>query len=252
MSHPTVDAIAIEDVHGTVPGQLPVTAYVVRPREITTEQRRPGVLYLHWLEPAADNQDRTEFLDEARRFAASGGVAILPDLYFPWHAKPRGDYHDTESIIEQVAAVAAAYHALLAEPDIDPDRTAVVGHDYGGMYGGLLLARQPQLRAAVLMAIDATWDNWFSKYFLQLTPEEYAHFCTLFGGLNPIAALAEDGDRLYLQFGGDDLYVPASVRDALIGSIPGCAHTVYPTAPHSLTTEAERDRVEWLSQRLAA
>lgn len=243
-------AIDVHDLHIAVPGQLPVTAYVVRPTDVTTAGR-PAVLYLHWLEPAADDQNRTEFLAEARRFAAAGGVAILPDLYFPWHAKPRGDYHDTESIAEQLAAITSAYQALLAQPGVDPSRTAVVGHDYGGMYGGMLLARQPYLRAAVLMAIDATWDNWFTQYFLQLTPEEYAHYCTLFSGLNPIAQLADHGHRLYLQFGGEDRFVPASVRDALVGAIPGCTHRLYPSATHSLTTEAEHDRVKWLAQRLA-
>jgi dienelactone hydrolase len=244
-------AVTVEEVQISVPGQLPVTAFLVRPSDVAERRERPGMLYLHWLEPAADNQNRTEFIAEARRFAETGGVAVLPDLYFPWQAKPRGDYHDTESIAEQLAATVAAYGALVAQPDVDPDRTGLVGHDYGGMYGAMLLARRPTIRAAVLMTIDATWDNWFSQYFLRLTPEEYAHYCTLFSGLNPIAVLADLGDQVYLQFGGDDHYVPASVRDALVTAIPGCTHSLYPNAPHALTEDAERDRVDWLVRRLA-
>src|SRR5205814_4813953 len=70
---PHRDAVVVEDV------QIGSTvAYVVRPAH--PGHHLAGVLYLHWFEPPASTQNRTEFLAEAVEIAS---VARLPGLPTP-------------------------------------------------------------------------------------------------------------------------------------------------------------------------
>src|SRR5262245_30968966 len=150
-------AVVVQDISIRVPGQAPVGAWLVRPEGHAAPRSLAGVLYLHWLEPPASTQNRSEFLDEAVTVAEHGAVAILPDQTFPWTGDLFGDARDVASVNAQEAAVRAAYHTLLAQPGVDPHRTAVVGHDYGAMYGALLTAREPGIRSLAFMSGDATW-----------------------------------------------------------------------------------------------
>ena len=78
---------------------------------------------------------------------------------------------------DQVDAHAAALDHLAAQPGVDPDRIAVVGHDYGGMYGVLLADRDERISTLALQAPDTCWGNWFASYWLKLEDDarkEYA------------------------------------------------------------------------------
>src|SRR5262245_29969142 len=77
--------ITVQDIRIPVPGQRPVTAYLVRPSGHARPSSLAGVLYLHWFEPPESTQNRTEFLAEAITVAQRGAVAILPDLSYPWN-----------------------------------------------------------------------------------------------------------------------------------------------------------------------
>src|SRR5262245_435761 len=81
------EAVVVQDLQIPVPGQPPVRAYLVRPAR---PHAAAGVLYLHWLEPPALNQNRTEFLAEAVEAAGRGAIALLPDLTFPWNGNVVG------------------------------------------------------------------------------------------------------------------------------------------------------------------
>src|SRR2546430_13697909 len=145
-------AVVVQDIQIPVPGQAPVRAYLVRPQREARSHSLAGVLYLHWLEPPDVTQNRTEFLDEAIQAAQRGAVALLPDLTFPWNFEVFGDQRDVESVRAQFGAVRRAYHVLVDQPGVDPHRTAVVGHDYGAMFGAMLAEREPRIRAEVFMA----------------------------------------------------------------------------------------------------
>src|SRR5690348_11574291 len=57
-------AVVVQDISIRVPGQAPVDAWLVRPDGHAAPRSLAGVLYLHWLEPPASTQNRSEFLDE--------------------------------------------------------------------------------------------------------------------------------------------------------------------------------------------
>src|SRR5438034_2151027 len=98
---PHRDAVVVEDV------QIGSTvAYLVRPAH--PGHHLAGVLYLHWFEPPASTQNRTEFLAEAVEIASRGAVAVLPDLTFPWLGDPVGTAQDRANVDAQLQAITAA------------------------------------------------------------------------------------------------------------------------------------------------
>jgi dienelactone hydrolase len=245
----TAAPVVVRDIQIPVPGQPAVRAYLVRPDGHARPRSLAGVLYLHWLEPGVLNQNRTEFLAEAVRVAGQGAVAVLPDLVFPWNGNVVGTAQDADSVRAQLAAVTGAYRALLGQPGVDPARTAVVGHDYGAMFGALLTRREPGIRAEVFMAGDATWSNWFAKFFLG-TPDTPA-YDAVFAGLDPVDNVGRTGSRLYLQWAGDDFFIPAPVHDRFAAADPAAKVSVYAGDDHSLDDQqVQDDRLSWLSSMI--
>jgi dienelactone hydrolase len=243
--------VTVVDVTIPVPGQQPVPAYLVKPARPVRPRSLAGLLYLHWFEPGQSTQNRTEYLAEAVRLAAAGAVAVLPQLRFPWEANPVGDERDRDAVTAQQAAVDRAHRALLEQAEVSPSRIAVVGHDYGAMYGAILAQRSPHVRAQVFMAGDATWSNWFDTYWLFLPPEQKPAYHALFAGLDPIEHVTRLGSHLFFQWGGDDRFVPAAIRDAFTQANPSAKATFYEHAEHFLTQQAKEDRMAWISEQLS-
>jgi dienelactone hydrolase len=242
--------VVVEDVLIPVAGQAPVRAFLVHPQHVGKPRSLAGVLYLHWFEPPGSNQDRGEFLAEAVAFAATGAVAVLPQLTFPWEGDPVGDARDRAAIEAQLAAVVKAYDYLLAQRGVNPHRTAVVGHDYGAMYGAILAQRRATIATAVLMAPDATWANWFDTYWLGLPDEQKPAYRAVFAGLDPVDNVSRLGSALYLQFAGRDIFVPPETRAAFAAANPAAKVSLYERSDHFLQQPAEDDRAAWLASHL--
>ncbi|WP_262285680.1 S9 family peptidase [Micromonospora sp. MA102] len=239
----------VRDIEIPVAGQPAVRAWLVRPQR--AGGGLAGVLDLHWFEPGRANQDRGEFLAEATALAGRGVVSVLPQLTFPWAGDPVGDARDRGAVTAQLDGVRAAYRRLLAEPGVDRARTAVVGHDYGAMYAVDLTAREPGLRSAVLLAPDATWANWFDRYWLQLPAGEKEAYRAVFAGLDPVDLVGRLGAGAYFQFAGADRFVGAETRAAFAAAAPRATVSLYPEEEHDLGAARTRDdRLAWLAGRL--
>ncbi|WP_156313022.1 S9 family peptidase [Micromonospora sp. HK10] len=242
-------AVLVRDIEIPVPGQPAVRAWLVRPQR--AGGRLAGVLDLHWFEPGRASQDRGEFLTEATLLAGRGVVSVLPQLTFPWAGDPVGDARDRSAVTAQLDAVRQAYRRLVAEPGVDRARTAVVGHDYGAMYGAGLAAGEPGLRGAVLLAPDATWANWFDTYWLHLPAGQQAAYRAVFAGLDPVDQVGRLGAGAYLQFAGADRFVSAETRAAFAAAAPRARVSLYPREEHDLAaSQARDDRLGWLADRL--
>ncbi|GAA0949001.1 hypothetical protein GCM10009554_47160 [Kribbella koreensis] len=237
--------VVVTDIQIPVHGQAPVTAYLVRP-VAKKHQQLAGALYLHWFEPPSSTQNRTEFLSEAIALASKGAVAILPLLTFPWAGDPIGDKTDRVKVTDQLAAVEAAYQALLAQDGVDSRRTAVIGHDYGAMYASLIGKRA---HAMVFMAGDATWANWFDTYWLGLEPDQAVAYRKVFAGLDPVDNIARAHD-VYFQWAGRDIFVTPEVRAAFSAAKPGAKVSLYEKSDHFLTQQAKDDRLAWVGAKL--
>ncbi len=241
--------VVITNVRLHVPGQhRTVSAYVVKPAGTLKHDSAAGVLFLHWLGDL--HNDNTEYLGEAVGLAERGVVSVLPQGYFPWVPNPDGTEHDVTLIHQQVKAMERALDKLAGIRAVDPKRIAVVGHDYGAMYGSLLADRDHRVSALVLETPDSLWGNWFASFWLGLEGQARDDYYQLFQGLDPIDHTSRLGKHVLFQWAGDDIYIPAEVRDAYAAASPDAKVKLYDGAQHQLTDAALLDRDAFLAKQL--
>jgi dienelactone hydrolase len=231
----------------------PARAWLVKADDAGDDGRpRPGVLWLHWL--GHRHNDRGEYLPLAVELASRGVVSLLPAGFFPWVPNPDGTATDVQRVRDQVAAHEVALDHLCAQPGVDPDRIALVGHDYGGMYGVVLADRDERVSTVALQALDAGWANWFASYWLGLEGEAREQYAARFAGLEPVdaaARLAERvGDRMLLQWAGNDSFVTPEARAAYEAANPKARSLSYEKADHMLDDQAAADLVAFLTETL--
>lgn len=231
-------------IHGT-----PVSLFVVAPATHRAHANA-GILFLHWFAPGTVGADRTEYLADAVGLAEQGTVSFLPQGTFPWMGDPVGTRADARAIRRQLAVFRGLLDRLAMRTDVDPTRVAVVGHDYGAMYAALLARTDRHVRAAVLETPDATWENWFLTFWLDLDADQATQYAATFAGLEPVSAIHGLGGRVYLQFADDDFFIPEEVRSAFVAADPGAKVSLY-AAEHELNTDATTDRLAWLETELS-
>jgi cephalosporin-C deacetylase-like acetyl esterase len=209
---------------------------------------RPAILFLHWYEPPRPTSNRTEFLAEAVELAQSGVVSLLVDT--PWSAESwfakrdaSRDYEFTASFTKEVRR---AIDVLLAQPDIDRARVALVGHDFGAMWGALAAAEDPRVTHLVYMAGTRSFSDWYL-----FTPKkegaEKEAFVARMAPLDPIAALGRVSPRpVLLQFGTKDQFVKNEAAQAMADAVTGPKTFKTYEFEHELTWQARVDRIAWL------
>ena len=242
------ETVVVEDISIRVPGQDPVQAWFVHPSRKAKKHSAPAVLWLHWL--GEINNDRSEYLSEAVGLAGQGVYSVLPQGYFPWVPNPDGTPGDVTLVENQVAAFRAALRRLASERAVDPQRIGLVGHDYGAMYGALLADTDTRISTMVLEAPDALMGNWFAQFWLQLEGPAREAYLALFDDLNPVDHTARLGDRVFIQWAGDDFYIGQDVRDAYAASSPDAITKLYPGYDHEFRDGARVDRLAFLEDQL--
>jgi len=243
-----VAQVSVQDIRVPVPGQQPVPAYLVRSAGGLKPGSQAGILFLHWL--GQIHSDRTEFLAEAIQLAPRGAVSLLPQGVFPWRVAPSGKPADVTAIKRQLAVFQACLNWLISKRYVSGSRIAVVGHDYGAMYGALLADSDPRVHTAVLATPDATWGHWFVKYWLGFTGSRAAHYKALFTSLQPVRHVSRLGSHELFQWAGRDIFVRARVRKQFAAAAPLARVDFYPTAGHQLTTAAQTARDAFLAKQL--
>jgi pimeloyl-ACP methyl ester carboxylesterase len=190
------------------------------------------------------------YLGEAVTLAERGVVSVLPQGYFPWVPDPDGTQLDVQRVSDQVRAMRAALNRLVSVRGVDRDRIAVVGHDYGAMYGSLLADSDRRVSVLVLEAPDSTWGNWFATYWLGLEGQAREEYLALFAGLDPVEHTARLGSHVLFQWAGQDVFITPEVQAAFAASSPDAQVLVYPNADHQLTDQAQIDRDAFLTEQL--
>lgn len=176
-----------------------VEAYVVEPQ---VGAPRAGILFLHWL--GEHRSDRTQFLAEAREFAALGVRCVLPAGRLPWLPDPVDAETDTANIELEQRRLGAALAALQAGlPRGAP--LALVGHDFGAMHGLVLAARRPVFTAAVLIAATPRWGDWFLRFW-KVAGDRFDYLRAL-SRLDPIEAARSLQATTLWQFSSRDFFI---------------------------------------------
>jgi cephalosporin-C deacetylase-like acetyl esterase len=212
---------------------------------------RPAVLFLHWYEPPRPTSNRTEFLADAVALAESGVVSVLVDT--PWMDEKwfptRDAARDYEFTVEMTQRVRRAIDVLLAQPHVDRTRVAIVGHDFGAMWGALAVADDPRVTHFVYMAGTRSFSDWYL-----FTPKkegaEREAFVAKMAPLDPIVALGKIGARpVLLQFGTKDQFVGNDAARAMADAVKGPKIFKTYEFEHELTHQARLDRLAWLKEQ---
>ena len=224
-------------------------AYLVRPR--AEKGAYAGILYLHWFDEAP-NANREQFLEEAMALGKRGCVSLLIETMWSdrdWFIK-RTQADDYANSIRQVIELRLALRLLLAEKGIDPTRLALVGHDFGAMYGLLLGGVEPRPRGYVLMAGTPRFSDWY-LYYPPLDGAPRHAFEAQMAPLDPIhnvAALAPA--PILFQFGQQDPHVPIEQAQAFYDAAGTPKQIQWYDAGHALNEDATNDRLAWLAAQL--
>jgi fermentation-respiration switch protein FrsA (DUF1100 family) len=213
---------------------------------------RPAILFLHWYGPPNPTSNRTQFLPEAVELAGAGVVSLLVDT--PWTSErwfgTRDSARDYEFSVQMAKDVRRALDVLLAQPNVDKTRIAVVGHDFGAMWGALAVAADPRVTHFVYAAGTRSFTDWY-LYTPKREGADRDAFIARLAPLDPIAFLPKIAPRpVLLQFGTKDPHVKneAAAAQAEATKEPKTVKT-YEGAEHELTFQARLDRIAWIKEQ---
>ena len=219
-------------------------------------QPRPAILFLHWYGPPSPTSNRTQFLPEAvelagvrRRVAARRHAVDAANA----GSGQRDSAKDYEFTVQMAKDVRRALDVLLAQPGLDQTRIAVVGHDFGAMWGALAVASDPRVTHFAYAAGTRSFTDWY-LYTPKREGAERDAFVAKLAPLDPITFLPKIAPRpVLLQFGSKDPHVKneAATAQADATREPKTVKT-YEGAEHELTFQARLDRLAWLAGAVQA
>lgn len=221
----------------------PEPAYVVTPETPSGA----GIVFLHWFDESP-NANRAQYLDEAGARASLGAASILPQLGFPWHSAPSDLARDRDRIQRELTSLHSTLEALGDIDGVDPARIAVVGHDFGAMYGCLLMSGF-EAACGVLVAPSPRWSDWFLPFW-PVEGDRYDYMRGL-SDLDPIGVVGEIHAPLLFQFAKLDFYIAPMTGSEMFRSANEPKQLLSYEAGHDLVLEeVRRDRVRFLTEHL--
>lgn len=230
----------------------PTQAYLIRPADPRSAPG-PAILAWHWFDTEAADGDRTEFLDEAVAWAQLGITSLLPQGHFPWRVPPTAADADVAQIRAEVDRLHLGVALLRADPGVDAQRVAVVGHDFGGMLAAVAGPDIVGLRALVLIAATPRWGDWFLPFWPIV--DDRIDYLRALRPLDPIERLARVGaasqtDVLF-QFGRRDFFIAAMTGLEFRGAAPaGSALLAYDDEHAMRDPQVRSDRLAFLVRAL--
>ena len=225
-------------------------AYLVAP---PGQGKTAGALFVHWFNPESPLSNRKQFLDEAVELGRGGLTSLLIETPWSdpqWYDK-RDVTRDYENSVQEVKELRRALDVLAAQPRVDRKRMALVGHDFGAMYGIVMAAFEKRVSALALQAFAGRFGDWFLYNQRQLTPEERQRVMDRLAPLDPIKFLGWLGPTpVLLQFAEKDFYVPRETADAIAAAVRGPKQIRWYQSDHGLNRQASLDRQKWLRDAL--
>ena len=228
-----------------------VEATVVLPPDAAEGKRYPAAVYLH-----PYRFSRAFYYREALDLAARGVAVLLVNGVMTRQDIPQVDLLDPvyagdafRSIVRHdLVDLRRALDYLERRDDIDNDRIAVVGQEYGALSAGGLAAVDDRVDALVLSAVPAEPSRYWAKEFVP--QETFESFHELLRDFDPVRLLgAFDGDVLIQNPRRDDDW-PLREYERLAEDADGAEVKWYPDYGHHMGPDADTDRQEWLAQKL--
>jgi dienelactone hydrolase len=246
--------VTVDDVtFPSVAGNPPIQAYLIRPTARGTSH--PAVLFVHWFAPPHPTSNRTQFIDEAKALARRGTVSLLVSTFWsdPARYQARRWETDFRNSVNQAKDLRRALDVLLAQPGVDPQRVAYVGHDYGAMFGALVSAVDPRPKGFVLIAAASRFANWYLFGSSSGVPAGVARdaFLAQLAPIEPVNAIAAAKATFFFQYGETDRYTPRADFISLYLAAPTPKRIATYASDHDMVADIIRhDRTAWLTEQL--
>ena len=211
-----------------------------------------AILYSHWYEPESGNSNRNQFAEEAREMARAGAVCLLIETLWsdPDFFMKRTQSDDAQNSMEEVVNTRRAMDVLLSQPNVDSSRFALVGHDFGGMYGVLTGSLDQRPTHYVLMAATPRFSDWY-LYSPRLEGEAREVFIRQMSELDPVTHIPSLSPApVFFQFATNDPHVPKERADEFFAAAIEPKEMKWYEAGHALNTDATLDRKAWLKENL--
>jgi dienelactone hydrolase len=212
-----------------------------------------AILNIHWYEPESPSSNRSQFVDEARELARAGATSLLVETMWsdPDFFLKRTQAEDLQNSIEEAVNTRRAMDFLLAQPAIDPTRFALVGHDFGGMYGVLAGSIDSRPTHYVVMAATPRFPDWY-LYGPKLEGDARQAFIRQFSELDPITHISNLSPApILFQFGTDDPHVPKERAEEFFDAAREPKEIQWYESGHGLNADAASDRKRWLKDKLS-
>ncbi|MDO9483819.1 MAG: alpha/beta fold hydrolase [Hydrogenophaga sp.] len=203
-------------VHLNGPNGLRLFAWYVPP--LTQPNPAPAVALMHgW------GGNASTLLPAAQALHAAGYAVLLPESRN--HGRSSRDDHS--SLPRFADDLDRALDWLAAQPEVNPQRLAALGHSVGGAAVLLVASRRPGLAAAVSVGAFAhpeqVMRRWLAAYRVPYWPlgwlvNRYVEWVigTRFSRIAPLATLAQARCPVLLLHGAQDTTVPLADAQALI------------------------------------
>lgn len=134
--------------------------------------------------------------------------------------------------------------------DIDIDRVAVVGQEYGALPAAGLAAVDDRVDVLILSAVPAEPSKYWAKEFVP--QETYESFHELLRDFDPIRLLGSIDAEVLIQNPRRDDDWPVREYERLAEEADGADVRWYPDYGHNMGPDADQDRVRWLVETLKA
>ena len=218
----------------------------------TNEGSFAAILYSHWYEPGSPDSNRSQFVEEAKELTRAGSVCLLIETLWsdPDFFLKRTQEDDIQNSVEEVVNTRRAMDLLLAQQNIDFERFAYIGHDFGGMYGVLAGSLDQRLTHYVIMAATPRFPDWY-LYLPKLEGEAREAFIRQMAEIDPITQVPNlSPAQIFFQFATDDFHVPKERAEEFFAAAKFPKEMKWYDAKHGLNEEATKDRKAWLKQKL--
>jgi dienelactone hydrolase len=217
-----------------------------------SEKPSPLILYIHWYEPESHNSNRSQFVDEAIEMAKSGATCLTVETMWsdPDFFMKRTQADDIQNSIEEAINLRRFMDFLSEQPNADLKRFALVGHDFGGMYGVLAGNVDKRPTHYVIMAATPRFPDWY-LYMPRMEDKARESFTQQMVELDPITHVSNlSPASIFFQFGNDDFHVPQERIDEFFKTANDPKEMKVYTAGHGLNEESTSDRKAWLKTQL--
>jgi dienelactone hydrolase len=223
-------------------------AYLVVP---STKGSHPAALMAHWYAPEEQDSNRTQYLGQAIELAKLGVVSLLPETMWsePKWFRTRKRDDDYDASIRSVKELRRELDLLMAQPGVDKNRVGLIGHDFGAMYGAILITADKRPTLYALQAFTNEMSHWY-LYGPKMPEPDRTQFIRKLKPLDATEHLSHASPApVLLQFGTTDIHVSQQRAQASINATSEPKKVIWYEAGHGLNEQAVKDRMAWIKEQ---